>query len=804
MAFGRWLVLGGIALALPLAAAAAAPKTERVVKVGYFEYRPGIFRAPGGQVEGFYPELLRAVAAEEGWRLEYVFGSWNDGLDRVRSGEVDLLTSVAFTEERATYLDYCHQPLLTVWGELYLPADSPARSIVEVRGLTVAVMRGDFNGLSFRRLADQLGLECRFVECSDFAEVFATVQAGRAEAAVVNSVFGRAMHEAYGLRPTGTVFSPFDIFFAVAKGKNPEVREALDRALERWRSDAKSPYYEARERWLHAGAGEVRVVPKWVGRFIGGAVLVLAVAGGFIVLLRSQVRRQTEGLRAERERFRVLVENIHDLVIEVGGDGRVRYVNRLQSRTLGYAPSALLGRELAEFLHPDDRTRWAALAGPDSDDLGRLRLRAADGEWRTMECAASPLGEGGTRIVTARDVTERLKIEAVRDGLESQLRQAQKLEAIGTLAGGIAHDFNNVLTGIVGNAEVIALELPPGHGLDEPIEAIRQAGARARDLVARILTFSRRSEPRRRFCPVTPIIRETIQLLRAAMPAEISIRADLPAAGANVLCDSSQIHQVLMNLCTNAMYSMRRDGGVLSLAETEVIVDAGLVAQQPRLKPGNYVRITVQDTGCGMSPGVQSRLFEPFFTTKPPGEGTGLGLSVVHGIVATHEGAITLASHEGEGTTFQIYLPVAVQPERQLEVAAPADLPRGGGQRILVVDDEEVIRTMLDRVLTRLGYRPECCASVEEGWGRLAAAPQEYSLVLSDLSMPAANGLELAARLRTLKAPPPLVLMSGYVGPVEADRARELGVAAILDKPPELAALARLLRRVLEKGRTAG
>lgn len=382
-----------------------------------------------------------------------------------------------------------------------------------------------------------------------------------------------------------------------------------------------------------------------------------------------------------------------------------------------------------------------------------------------------------------------------RKRLEVQLRQAQKMEAIGTLAGGIAHDFNNILTAILGYTELALNDMRQDSAVWRYLQEVRKAGQRAKTLVQQILTFSRRTEQARTPVQLPRLVEEALTLLRASLPSTIAIRHHISQDAGTVLADPTQLHQVLLNLCANAEYAMRETGGLLEIRLEPVEVDEQVTAQHPELLAGPYVRITVTDTGHGMTPDVVERIFEPFFTTKRPGEGTGMGLALVHGIVASHGGVVTVASVVGQGTTFTVYLPRTDYSVRD-EAAQEGSLPTGA-ERVLFVDDEEVLVRLGQEILLGLGYDVVVCTSSVEALDVFRMAPQRFDLVITDQTMPHMTGEELTLELRRLRLDIPIILCTGFSHIIHAERARELGIDAFLMKPLAIQELARVIQQVL-------
>jgi PAS domain S-box-containing protein len=401
-----------------------------------------------------------------------------------------------------------------------------------------------------------------------------------------------------------------------------------------------------------------------------------------------------------------------------------------------------------------------------------------------------------TFAVAVSNLVSALLAQVERQQLEEQLRQTQKMEAIGTLAGGIAHDFNNILTAILGNAELLKFETEPGDPRSESIAAILEASERARSLVQQILTFSRKREQQRVPLQLQPIVEEAARLLRALLPATIAIEREIAADCPAVLADATQIHQVVMNLGTNAAYAMREKGGRLKIGLARCVVDAHRAPFETSLRAGTYARLTIQDTGCGMPPETVQRVFDPFFTTKPAGEGTGLGLSVVHGIVQNHHGVVTVESTVGEGTSFHLYFSVvSAEVEKAAVSASP---PAGGkGQHILLVDDEIAVATVAQRLLEQIGYTTTAFQDSAQALAAFRADPQRFDAVITDLTMPRLTGLALAAELLRLRADLPIILSTGYSSGIDSARARALGFRGLLAKPYSAQTLAESLHHAL-------
>ena len=400
-----------------------------------------------------------------------------------------------------------------------------------------------------------------------------------------------------------------------------------------------------------------------------------------------------------------------------------------------------------------------------------------------------------TNRALQEDITSRKRAEADRDRLAEQLRHAAKMEAIGTLAGGIAHDFNNILTSIICATE---LGLTDGHRPEiarELFSDILTASTRARDLVGQILAFSRQERVERHALDLGAAVRETVRFLRSTIPAGVTLQFHAPQSLPPVLADGTQIHQIVTNLCTNAWHALgNRTDGEIQLRLEAVEVTPEQAAIQPELCPARYVHLSVSDNGCGIDATTRSRVFEPFFTTKPAGMGTGLGLSVVHGIMRSYDGAITVESEPGRGSTFNLYFPAVAVPEAEPD-GARTPVPHGRGQRVLFVDDEPMLVRLGEKLLSRIGYNALAFTNPAQALETLAADGADVLLV--DLSMPGCDGLELARRARALRPDLPVVLMTGFSASLDDAQVRAKGLSGLLPKPYNQQSLSRVLEQIL-------
>ena len=525
---------------------------------------------------------------------------------------------------------------------------------------------------------------------------------------------------------------------------------------------------------------------------VSNATIVPVLFGGFfglaIAVCLHKYKSASMALLESETKYRQMMDAMADAAYICSAAFRIEYANPAMIARIGRDG---IGEPCFRVLHGlDDRCPWCChdqVMGGNSTTLEIVSPK----DKRAYLASSSPIRQtDGTisNLTVLRDVTN------IRN-MERQLQQSQKMEAIGTLAGGIAHDFNNILAAVIGYTELLQMSLQKESAELEYANQIERAGNRAKELVKQILTFSRQTEHERKPVGIGIIVKEVVKLMRSSLPVTIDIKQSINGSSL-VMGNPTQIHQILMNLCTNAGHAMRENGGVLTIELESMELKEELISQRVRLTPGIYVRLTVSDTGHGMSARVLDRVFDPFFTTKSRGEGTGMGLAVVHGIVESYQGAVYAYSEVGQGTTFRVYLP-AIERRAEPELRVDDEIPKGD-EHILFVDDETMLIQMGTIQLEALGYRVSSRSSSREALDLFERDPDAFDLAITDMTMPDLTGDRLARRIKRIRQDIPIILCTGFSAKLSAQPGPPPDVDALLMKPVVLRDMAHKIREALD------
>ncbi|MGD2272246.1 MAG: response regulator [Desulfobacterales bacterium] len=508
-------------------------------------------------------------------------------------------------------------------------------------------------------------------------------------------------------------------------------------------------------------------------------------------------RKQAEKALKEHEALLRAVMAASPVGICLELDQAIRWHNDGLPRILGFTNGSLIGKKFRDFYPDDDefkRTESRLFSEIRVQGIGKAETKWVKENGETIDCYLQSTlldhsNASSGMIMTITDVSEKNK-------LQQRLIEAQKMEAVGTLAGGIAHDFNNILAAVMGNAEMGLLEEVSDsakHNLDQILKATH----RAKNLVKQILTYSRKSEPVKKPFRIGPIVHETLKLIRATIPATIEIQPDLEECTGVIQADPTQINQILLNLCANSAQAMEEKGGMLAVRLMDLNLDSENAGLYPGANPGAYVKLIVTDAGTGIAPDNLERIFDPYFTTKEAGKGTGMGLAVAYGIIKSHGGHIKVYSELGKGTTFEVLFPRIIS--ETVTVDEKIDTPPMGNEKILFVDDEDFLVDLAKRMLEKLGYQVVVKQSPIEALEVFKDQPDKFDIVISDMTMPGLTGLELAQKLMAIRSDIPFILCTGYNERVSEENVKDFGIKEFLMKPLEFKVLAKTIRRALEK-----
>jgi PAS domain S-box-containing protein len=520
-------------------------------------------------------------------------------------------------------------------------------------------------------------------------------------------------------------------------------------------------------------------------------------------------------LQESERRHRTLLSNLPGMAYRCRNDSEwtMEFASEGSRNLLGVEPETLVAGHIPyhSLIHAEDVERIrhevrSAISRPGAYAL-QYRVKHASGQWRFVWEQGRPILDNEGHVVALEgyiaDMTHGVENEGKYRISEERLRRVQKMEAIGILAGGVAHDFNNVLAAILGSAELIKMDIEPGHPGREFLDHIFLAVNRAREVVQQVHTFSQQRECEHNVVDLQLVVKECVKLLRSTLPAMVKISCHIDPDCSPVLADPTQIHQIIMNLCTNAWQALPENHGHIKVSLEMCDLAERVTAGHPDLHAGPAVRLSIRDDGSGMSAATRARIFEPFFTTKPAGEGSGLGLSVVQGIVKAHQGGITVESEPGKGTVFNIYLPPQTGDETETPTESETVLS-GNHERIMFVDDDELAGHAMEKLLSRLNYQIKWFKHPEAALAEFRARPAEYDLVITDLAMPGMTGDNLMAAMLNIRPNLPVLIITGLIDPAIMKRTREVGLGNVLSKPVSATALTReIAQRLTHRAESA-
>ena len=786
--------------------------TDRHILIGgNQDFAPLEFLNSAGMPDGFSIELMQAVARQKGLTIQFDLGLWSDALDDLKDGKIDAVSGMLYTKERDKVFDFS-APYVIISYMIFIRTGTPINSIDDLNGKEIIVVEDvhAHDWVRKNRITDSI------ITVNGATEALKLLASGKHDCVILPHLHGLERLKDAGISNIKTIGPPIlekHLCFAVAEG-NPDLLAELNEGL--YLVQRSGEYDEIFLKWasVHEHQKRFRKIAQIVLLIMGTILVVLFSFIFWNRSLKRKVAQKTQALRRNEARLNQIVEGIPIPTYVIDETRTVTHWNKACELLTGISSAAIIGTKnycsafcdnrtystvdllmddvLTKHTQQYDNTKYRESAMIKGAFETECHLKNIDGDGKWLYVTAALLkGQSGNiegAIETWQDLTEYKQ-------LENQLIQSQKMEAIGTLAGGIAHDFNNILSAVIGYAELALMDIPKESSLNDHLKQIVAAGLRAKKLVNQIFTFSRQTEVNPKPIQVSTIVREVLKLISASLPPTIKIKQNIQS-DALAMADATQIHQVVMNLCTNAYHAMADEGGVIGVRVSEVRLEKNQIRADADLDAGRFIELTVEDTGYGIPIEARDKVFNPFFTTKKRGEGTGMGLSVTHGIVKRSGGQINFDSEPGKGTIFRVHLPV-VTGETLFKAGEAYDLPNGS-ERILAVDDNDVQIDIIKQTLEKLGYDISIRTSGQGALNLLESQADEIDLVICSMTLPDYPGETLVASVYAAKADMPVVLITEDPSGIDLEKFEKIGKINMIIKPIVMKALATLIRKILD------
>lgn len=765
----------------------------KTIKVGVYENSPTIFMDTG-KPNGLFIEILEDIAQKEGWQLEYVFGHWSEVYNHLKKGEIDVLPAIAYSREREEFFNFTDETVMSNWAQIYSQNNSEINSLLQLQGKRIAVKAGDIHFAALKKLTRDFNLECRFIEVEDYTTIFEMLNAKYLEFGVVNRLFGDQNRTKYDVRIAPIVFNPIEMRYAGPKNRAREIIAKIDSHLVSYKYDENSVFYKSIQRWLMRENGSI--VPVFIWYSLGIAFFACLFFFGLTLLLRYQVKKRTEELtftntqlaqeiserekiesylRISSEKINAFFKSINDAIfvhpLQETSFGTLIEVNDIACERYGYTREEFLQMTVVNITQPSDSIRHGKPKHRRKlIEQGQLIFETVhikkNGETFPVEINSNIVEMDSKHVIIAvvRDITARKTINVEREELKLQLQQAQKMDSIGRLAGGVAHDFNNMLGVISGNAELALLQIDQTNALFPHLKEILNATDRSANLTRQLLAFARKQAISPKILDLNKTLADMLTMLQTLIGENIQLVWKPGVEMDPVYIDPGQIDQILANLCINARDAIKGTGTIT--IETQIVhSDQKNYGHYPNITSGDYVLLSVMDDGAGMDEDIQTRIFDPFYTTKKLGQGTGLGLATVYGIVKQNDGYIYVDSTADEGTTFKIFLPRykgKVETDEQTSQA----VVQGGREKILLVEDEPPLLEIAQHMLNNAGYTVYSATSPNSAIDKAFKYGDDIQLLLTDVVMPEMSGLELSRKLELAIPSVKSLFMSGYTSDI--------------------------------------
>jgi PAS domain S-box-containing protein len=803
------ILTGTLILPCPLQA-------QITLTVGVYENKPLIFTTEDGTPSGLYIDILEHIANQEGWELKYKKNHWEELLEEVQLGKIDLLPAIAYSTERATRISFNDETILVNWAEVYSSKDHSLSSLFDLEGQKVAVKAGDIHFEALKELTEKFNIKCRFIETDGYNTIFEMLDAGYLHIGVVNRLYGKANMNNYKVKITPLIYNPIEMRFATTKGSNRDIIGLIDNRLFTYKNNNDSIYYQTIERWL--SSEKQGGLSKYATYITAGTLVVFLVLFGLNLLLRYQVSRQTRNLQESNAHLKKEIAKRRRTMQELKKYARVVEASN--------DAIALFDREHNHLLV---NSTYLKLFRKNRDELQLINLLQVTGQQFYDKYLREPIAnclDGHQMNITAiysangqrpRHWHIHLGPYAVSDGfilgyaldirditqqveLENQLKHAQKMEAIGMLAGGVAHDLNNILSGLVSYPDMLLIGKDKNDPMYKPLHVIKQSGTRAAAIVSDLLTLARRSVENMEPTNFNTLITELQSspeydlLLRSAPGVTVELCLDEELL--NIMGSQIHLSKCFMNLFTNAIEAMPH-GGKLTISTKNTYIRPHH-APLPDMVEGDYVTLSLTDTGMGMNQETLSHIFEPFYTSKVMGRsGSGLGMTLVWGTVKDHNGHINVQSELNVGTIFNLYFPATCGV---VTITSPKDLAEywGNGESILIIDDVKEQRRFASEILTMIGYTVHAVESGE------AALPlireQEFDALVLDMIMPGGmDGLTTYEKIIAIRPGQRAVIASGFSDTGNVIQAQALGAGSYIRKPYTVLSLAKALKNEITR-----
>ncbi|MFP4520660.1 MAG: ATP-binding protein [Fibrobacterota bacterium] len=760
--------------------------SRQEIIIGTYDFYPLSHRGVSRK-DCLFPSIIEKIAHNEGWKITYKDDSFKKLSDLLHKGEIDILVAAPFKQMNSDSVKFNSETVLSTWADIHVRPENEIQSVLDLENMVLGLVRDDPYNKDIRNNIKSLNLNCRFVEFKHYSELLKAVEKSWIDAGAVDRLFSALNSKKFDTKKTSVIISPVELRFAVNSSKASSLLPAIDYNLRIMKNNPDSFYYSAIEKVIgEKNQSELIKKVKYAAFIFFGIFLFMSVLS---LVLRNRIKSRTAELTEKNKSLkeeiarrtnaesalinsnRLLQKTFSSMldglfIINEKAD-RIIICNKAAASLLKYTEEQLSRTVPAKlFAYPEKWTGFLRSVRKEIQERSfyndEVSLRRKNREVFPAEIAVTQISGqesiNNCYVVIVKDMSVH---EALKNS-EVRLRQSQKMESIGTLAGGIAHDFNNVLTPVIGYAELVIEDFEKDHPDRIYMEYLLKAAYRAKDLVKQILAFSRQED--RRFQPVnlSSIIKESMKMIKAASPPNIKVLIDTDCPEDRVLGDTTGLNQILMNICGNAVHSMQIKGGIL---EIKLRVHEGPVkgwSSRADLPEGKFLRLSIKDTGSGISPENYHRIFDPFFTTKKPGEGTGMGLSVSHGIIKNHSGFISVESSPGRGSCFNIFLPVTkAMPAKSIPTPSVPAL-RGNSEKVLFVDDEQMIVHMTSKMLEKSGYQVYAYTDPRKALQEFLSAPRFYDLIITDHLMPEMNGLEFAEKIRNVSNDIPVLLCTGF------------------------------------------